>query len=649
MPNQARPWPIVTWSLVACFLIGLAYLLQSTQFSSMPLILIGKHQHLQKDQEIATRPRIELHPEDHVYRAPVTQYLDWHITVDHRRPDGVLKRVYLINDLFPGPTVEARSGDTLIITVENELLDESVTLHWHGLHVANSMDGAAGVSQCPISPGSRFVYNLTIPSDQSGTFWYHAHSGVSRADGIYGGLIVHAPASKSTVRGLMAQKEYNDQPYTYEKELLLLIGDWYHRPASDVLEWYMDPGNFGNEPIPDSLLINGVGRFDCSMAVPALPLDCTKGMNWSIMDLVPDMTYRIRVVNTGALAGFTLSFSHHVLDLMQVDSIDVQRLRQRNANSVGILYPGQRMDFILPPSSQSTNKQSYMTVQLDQDCFKYTSPALTPDQTFPINHHPTSTFNTSSQPPVVINHVNIQEVPSAPSILNSLPPTAEQTHVIYTKIQKMARYSNKPFGYINQTTWKPQQHPPAPLTTLPRTKWDKNQLTITTGPDSVWIDLVINNLDEGSHPFHLHGHHFYILATYQASSGWGSYNPFTDKSPPHAGSDLERDSPSSASLSRGHPDQATEDENNTGSTPNISSPYVLSRAALRDTVNIPSRGYAVLRFRAENVGVWLLHCHVLWHSVTGMAMLIDVGNGRELGAGGGDGDGVVCSDSPVLG
>lgn len=90
-----------------------------------------------------------------MYREPVTQYLDWHITVDHRRPDGVLKRVYLINgecaggmklcfgltggylDLFAGPTVEARSGDTLIITVENGLLDESVTLHWHGLHVAS--------------------------------------------------------------------------------------------------------------------------------------------------------------------------------------------------------------------------------------------------------------------------------------------------------------------------------------------------------------------------------------------------------------------------------------------------------------------------------------------------------------------------------
>ncbi|KAJ5312137.1 hypothetical protein N7508_002967 [Penicillium antarcticum] len=632
MPKQTRPWPIVTWSLVACFLIGLAYLLQSTELSSAPLILPGKHhQHPQINGGTPANPNIELHPQDHVHREPVTLYLDWHITADHRRPDGVLKRVYAINDLFPGPTVEARSGDTLVITVVNGLVDESLAIHWHGLHVANSMDGAVGVSQCPISPGSRYVYNLTIPSDQSGTFWYHAHSGVERADGLYGGLIVHAPASKSTVRGLMAEERNDHQPYTYDKELLLLIGDWYHRPATEVLEWYMDPGNFGNEPVPDSLLINGVGRFDCSMAVPARPVDCVEGMNSSSLDLDPNITYRIRVANTGALAGFTLSFSHRLLDLIQVDSIDAQRSQRRDINSVGILYPGQRMDFILRPSLQKAEKQSYMTVQLDQDCFRYANPALTPDQTFPINHHPpfASNSDTNQQPQVNINHLNIHNVPSAPSVLNTLPPKAEQSYVIYTKIQKMARYSNKPFGYINQTTWKPQDNPPAPLISLPRIEWDKNQFAITTGSEPSWVDLVINNLDEGSHPFHLHGHDFFVLELHQATSGWGSYNPFTDESPPHIDAELERDSSTST---------------------NPPSMYNLSRAALRDTVNIPSRGYAVLRFRAENVGVWLLHCHVLWHSVSGMAMLIDIGDrnwdGDAVGVGDGDGH---CSDTSTLG
>ncbi|CAG8909727.1 unnamed protein product [Penicillium egyptiacum] len=603
-----RPWPIMGCSLAACLLIGLMYLLQSSIFLG-PLILPGgHHENIQEDEAITARPRIELHPEDHVNRAPATQYLDWRVTSDFRRPDGVLKRVYLINGLFPGPTVEARSGDTLIITVTNALPDEPIALHWHGLHVANAMDGAVGISQCPITSGGHFVYNLTIPSDQSGTFWYHAHSGVSRADGLYGGLVVHAPASKSTAPGLMPRRRDNLPRYTYDRELLLLIGDWYHRPAGDVLEWYMDPGNFGNEPVPDSMLINGAGYFDCKMAVPARPVDCIdQQVNNSFINLDPHATYRIRVVNTGALAGLSLVFDNHLLDLLQVDSVDVARPKERNINSIGVLFPGQRVDFILRPLLQTSEKQSHMRIQLDQDSFKYANPALTPDQTFAINYR----SDAVEGPPLKAHHLNIGGTPSAPSILRSIPPVAQQTHVVYTKIQKMARYSNKPFGYFNQTTWKPQQDPPVPLASIPRTKWDANQFAITTGPEPVWIDLVINNLDEGSHPFHLHGHHFYILAVYQAEFGWGSYNPFIDKIPPHL-------QPDSGAL-RNDTDDA--EKPNTGYNGGL---YDTSRAALRDTVRVPSRGYAVLRLRADNPGVWLLHCHMLWHSATGMAMLIDV-------------------------
>lgn len=157
------------------------------------------------------------------------------------------------------------------------------------------------------------------------------------------------------------------------------------------------------------------------------------------------------------------------------------------------------MDFILRPLLQTSEKQSHMRIQFDQDSFKYANPALTPDQTFAINYR----SDAVDGPPLKANYLNIGEAPSAPSILRSIPPIAQQTHVVYTKIQKMARHSNKPFGYFNQTTWKPQQDPPVPLTSIPRAKWDANQFAITTGPEPVWIDLVINNLDEGSHPFHL--------------------------------------------------------------------------------------------------------------------------------------------------
>lgn len=67
----------------------------------------------------------------------------------------------------------------------------------------------------------------------------------------------------------------------------------------------------------------------------------------------------------------------------------------------------------------------------------------------------------------------------------------------------MARNHNSPFGYFNQTSWRPQQDPPIPLSALARANWDENQFRISTGPDPVWVDLVVNNLDEGPHPFHL--------------------------------------------------------------------------------------------------------------------------------------------------
>lgn len=140
----------------------------------------------------------------------------------------------------------------------------------------------------------------------------------------------------------------------------------------------------------------------------------------------------------------------------------------------------------------------------DYRCFKYINPALTPDHTFPIHYRSASISSAAeAASPQVRKRINLEDVPSAPSILQDLPPKAQQTHVVYTKIQKMARNHNIPEGYFNQTTWKPQSDPPVPLIGLPRERWDSNQLALSTGPAAAWVDFVVNNLDEGPHPFHL--------------------------------------------------------------------------------------------------------------------------------------------------
>lgn len=184
---------------------------------------------------------IKLHPEDHVSRSAKTLTFHWDITSDYRAPDGVKKEVYLVNGQFPGPTIECRSGDRLIIHVTNSLSsEEGVSIHWHGLHMrnANSMDGAVGFTQCPIANGTTFTYKFDVDKEQAGTFWWHAHSQVQRGDGMYGGLVIHEPFNVNI------ESRRDD---AYGSEVLLMIGDWYHRSSDEVLSWYMSTRGFGNE------------------------------------------------------------------------------------------------------------------------------------------------------------------------------------------------------------------------------------------------------------------------------------------------------------------------------------------------------------------------------------------------------------------
>ena len=177
-----------------------------------------------------------------------------------------------------------------------------------------------------------------------------------------------------------------------------------------------------------------------------------------------------------------------------------------------------------------------------------------------------------------------------------------QQIVLYTTTMKLSKFNNIPKGFMNHTSWQPQSSPNIPLLFLPRSSWDNNQfIPWIEHPESDvrevrWVDIIVNNLDDGGHPFHLHGHDFYVLATYRSYRGWGSFNPFT----------------TSPELSPG-------------------GAYELDRPLKKDTVFIPRRGYAVLRFLADNPGIWMFHCHILWHQASGMAMGFQVGGSESYG------------------
>ena len=113
-----------------------------------------------------------------------------------------------LNGHFPAPLLRWREGDALTLRVHN-MLDEPTSIHWHGLLLPWQMDGVPGVSFDGIAPGATFTYQF--PLKQSGTYWYHSHSGLQEQSGHYGPIIIDPR---------------EPEPFTYEREYVIVLSDW---------------------------------------------------------------------------------------------------------------------------------------------------------------------------------------------------------------------------------------------------------------------------------------------------------------------------------------------------------------------------------------------------------------------------------------
>ena len=92
------------------------------------------------------------------------------------------------NGSAPGPTIQVNQGDRVRIVFDNHL-PEPTSMHWHGFEIPSNMDGAPGVSQDPVKPGGRFVYEFTL--HQEGTYFYHPHMAMQEMMGMLGAFIMH--------------------------------------------------------------------------------------------------------------------------------------------------------------------------------------------------------------------------------------------------------------------------------------------------------------------------------------------------------------------------------------------------------------------------------------------------------------------------
>jgi CopA family copper-resistance protein len=134
--------------------------------------------------------------------------IDLTISRAHLHVDGREGHAITINGTVPGPLLRLKEGQRVRLAVKNEL-DEDTSIHWHGVLVPIQFDGVPGVTFPGIRPGQTFVYEF--PIIQSGTYWYHSHSGLQEQEGHYGPIVID-PAG--------------DDPVGYDREHVVVLSDF---------------------------------------------------------------------------------------------------------------------------------------------------------------------------------------------------------------------------------------------------------------------------------------------------------------------------------------------------------------------------------------------------------------------------------------
>ncbi len=126
----------------------------------------------------------------------------------HFATGGRSAHAITINGTVPAPLIRLREGQSVRLSVTNQL-KEDTSIHWHGLIVPFQMDGVPGISFPGIAPGETFHYEF--PIRQSGTYWYHSHSGMQEAMGHYGPIVID-PAGVDPVQAT--------------REHVIVLSDW---------------------------------------------------------------------------------------------------------------------------------------------------------------------------------------------------------------------------------------------------------------------------------------------------------------------------------------------------------------------------------------------------------------------------------------
>ncbi|KAG8713350.1 laccase, multicopper oxidase, benzenediol:oxygen oxidorectuctase [Ceratobasidium sp. 395] len=483
-------------------------------------------------------------------------------------PDGYYRQMLVVNNQYPGPTIEANEGDTIIVNVKNKIPKLGTSLHWHGLFQNGTafMDGAAGITQCLIPSGGSFQYKFKIDG-QYGTYWWHAHAGAQTADGIHGALIVHSTRDPLK-RGIH-----------YDYDQILIMADWYHNLSSVITAGQDTPQGYLNSnsaPPPNSALFNGFGTWDCKKY--GSPDNCFTQKPYELQ-VYPNKKYCLRIINAGAHAMIFNSVDGHTLSVIEGDDTPVSNPALNDIHRIQS-HNGQRYSAILKTDKGKPGDVFWMRGEMSSKCFAY----LTPDYSgtamavlrYIDNKPPSKQLPTTQDWADVLDTAcKDLETSKLTPLIKEDAPTVVTQQAIFGNQAGTLNTSTGPFAkfFINGVVYEHLWNDPILFRVADGRGIDPSHIASLTFNNAGAADIIINNGDGIGHPYHLHAMGFWIVG-----EGAGALTLDTYKSVKF----------------------------------NTTNPMK------RDTFVVPAKSWAVIRMRTDIPGVWY------WHLAKGFAAAVVV-------------------------
>ncbi|XP_069142258.1 uncharacterized protein [Argopecten irradians] len=560
--------------------------------------------------------------------------LDGVVTADGYENSRV---VTVANGTLPGPPLIVYEGQTVVVNVINELLSDGVTIHWHGITQRDTpwMDGVAYITQCPIMPGQSFRYQFK--ATPKGTHWYHSHIGSQRNDGLFGAFIIRPRKPLEIPEHILTLTDWNHDGDSTSSVMKQAHNDFQDRIPYQTSK-AADGSNFANFRF-QSGLISGRGRFYDPIT------DKHNEAPLSIFRVDPNTDYKFRIINAGIVYPFRFSVDNHTLVAIASDGYDFEPVIVDALD----IFPGERFDVLLHTSN--TIENYWIRARTLEEEYNHRTLAIlhyvgAPDGSGSAStekqcseYSPCSVLNCQAPQMPIYQHVEcitINDIKST-KISSIIPPIDEEFDKTLESSSTNETFKEifLNFGFAGIYTKPPSVNGrkfefPGVSSLTQMDEIDERLMceNANCGLDNICtcfhsltldqvdiVQMVLLNMGNGqgwAHPVHIHGHSFEVLKTGYAL--FDENRKISAQNPDITCLGQTFDNATFCNAAKW-----TNPSWKNGNIPGIE----LQRPPIKDTIIIPSGGYVVVRIRADNPGLWIMHCHVGLHHTFGMAMVIN--------------------------